>query len=139
MRRRLAPPRERCPTPPRSVTTTAVLLWIHFVVLVFLVGYALFWTIVAVPRAGTGPQADRALLRSLRALRVPPFGPLRVPLPVLGWLGLVAAALTGIASGQSDGGTEPTPLMTTFVTLAISFLACVLASNSTPTCGPWCA
>lgn len=121
-----------------------LLLWTHLVVLVFLVGYAMFWTIVAVPHADRPDPAGRArFLDAVRRLRVPPFGPLRVPLPVLGWLGLAAVAATGLLLVQ-QGAERPSPVkLTPFVLavllhlalslrpglpLAAGFLAALLAS-----------
>lgn len=76
------------------------LLWLHLVVLVFLVGYATFWTVALAPaRGGIEPAAPALLLR----LRYPPFGPLRVPLALVGWIGLAAAGASGFAlAGAAD-------------------------------------
>lgn len=94
-------------------------LWTHLVLLVFLVGYALFWTIVAVPHAERPDAASRTrFLTAVRRLRVPPFGPLRVPLPALGWLGLAAVAATGVLLFL-QGAERPSAVKLTPFTLAV--------------------
>ena len=77
-----------------------VLLWLHLVTGVFLVGYALFWVIVSAPLEdrpdAEGPRSMRALLDELRNAQWPPFGPVRLRLPHLGWLGLFGMLATGL-------------------------------------------
>jgi len=90
------------------VSLIDLILWLHLVTAIFLVGYALFWTIVALPPAERSDAASRnALLDELRSATWPPFGPLRLPLPYLGWLGLAGMGVTGWLLIRAGG--EPAP------------------------------
>ena len=88
-----------------------VTTWVHIVLGITLVGYALFWTVLAlaVPRSRTGPEGKRpgvadaepaGLLESVHRTPWPPRGlpvPVRVPMWVLGWLLFLAVVGSGIA------------------------------------------
>ena len=106
----------------------SLLLWLHLVTGVFLVGYGLFWTIVAVPfasRSGSGEM--EAFLAEVKGAKWPPFGPVRLSLPVLGWLGFLGMGLTGYLLGRGDeaGFGASTPKLAAF---GFAFLLHVLLS-----------
>lgn len=73
---------------------------VHLCTSVFLVGYSLFWTIVALrPPAGApaGPEPAE-LLAGLARAEFPPAplpSPVRMPLPMLGWGALAVLLVSG--------------------------------------------
>ncbi|HUP00994.1 MAG TPA: hypothetical protein VM737_05670 [Gemmatimonadota bacterium] len=71
-------------------------VYAHLVSGVLLIGYALFWVVMAI---GVGREGDSRLLAVINGSRWPPAGlprGLRLPLPWLGWAFLLALAVTGL-------------------------------------------
>lgn len=93
------------------MTVSMVSAFLHLVGGVLLAGYALFWVVMA---RGLERDVDRRestrLLRVINHSRWPPGpAPLRLPMPVLGWLLLGALVVTGVLLV----GARATPLDTT--------------------------
>jgi len=82
---------------------------LHVLTMVFFVGYALFFTIVALARTHhEGGDDTNAFLSRLAWTRWPPLvvpKPLRLPVHGLGWLALVVLAVTGMGLLHERGMT----------------------------------
>jgi hypothetical protein len=82
----------------------------HLVLAVFVTGYALFWAIMALAlRRVSSPAETETHLATVAAARWPhvlvPW-PLRLPLPLVGWILFAAAIASGLLVGALGGPRE---------------------------------
>jgi hypothetical protein len=111
---------------------SAFLVWLHLVLGVVVTGLALFWAMIgrALSRGATPAETQR-LLAAAAGARWPHVGvpwSARLPLPLLGIVVLVVAAVSGILLG-----TPGTLVSGTKVVLVIALLICFRFIGRQPT------
>jgi hypothetical protein len=119
-----------------------VAAFFHLVLAALVTGYALFWAIMGLSLSTRfGPKEVLGHLDTVKATRWPhvivPWK-LRLPLPLMGWLLLGAAAVSGLATGHLGTGIAGlTPLYVAKLLLFMGLLAghARLARRPTPAAG----
>jgi hypothetical protein len=125
--------------------TYALIVYAHIVAAILLVGYGLFWVVMTTAtRRQRIDAAEQSRLPDVTRRAAWPLGGGKLTLPRIGWLGLIAAAITGVlclpdafAVGQLFSGQEYGTLLLAKLVLVAVLIACFPRLGSGPTWVAW--
>ena len=121
--------------------TYVLTVYAHIVAAILLVGYGLFWVVMTTAtRRQRIDAAEQARLLASTRRAAWPLGGGKLTLPLIGWLVLIAAAITGVlclpdsfVMSQLFGGQEYGTLLLAKLVLVAVLIACFPRLGSGPT------